>query len=74
MSYHVGIGPRLAQFGGGPCEPHITCDGCGVERRITTSHVPPAWFLDGKAAPGWTLKREGETRRDYCPKCKGAAP
>ena len=74
MSYHAGIGLGMAAFGLTPCEPHITCDGCGLERRVTNAHgMAATWFLDGKAAPGWRTKRIGTTRIDNCPKCKGAA-
>jgi len=76
MSYHVGIGPGMAALGLTPCEPHITCDGCGATRLVAPHGIAPVWFLDGRAAPGWRLKREGEhleKRTDLCPKCKGAA-
>jgi len=70
MSYRCGIGPG---FGVPPTEPTITCDGgCGESRVIRGR--PPAWFLDNKPVPGWSLKRTndetGVHRVDLCPKCK----
>ena len=68
MAYHIGICPGMQQLGFTPCDPHITCDGCDAARFIRG--LPPVWFLDGKAPPGWKLVRDGEARRDYCPRCK----
>ena len=73
MSYHCGVGPGLEKtLGVAPCEPHIACDGCGAERPVTKNHgAPYAWFLDGKAAPGWTsVQRPGFAREDWCPTCR----
>lgn len=68
MSYLCGLGPGIP---GGPRDPVIICDGCGAEKRITYSHVPPLWFMDGKAPPGWKGRRHTDGRReDYCPTCK----
>jgi hypothetical protein len=79
MSYHCGIGPAMAAvLGMLPCEPHIKCDSCGVEKRIQArgagGNIAPAWLLDNKAPSGWKLYRheDGEMRADYCPKCKVA--
>ncbi len=69
MTYYAGI-----CFGPSPSNPRVECDGCGLVKNINTP--PPAWFLDGKAVPGWRMKRtESETgvvRRDYCATCKRA--
>ena len=72
VSYRVGIGPGLAAIGFEPREPALVCDGCGVTRSVMGRGIGCAasWFLDGKAAPGWSLRREGEKRSDFCPKCK----
>ena len=53
----------------------IVCDGCGYFLRVGKYSVPPEWYLDGKAPPGWLrVDAIGETdepvRRDYCPRCK----
>ncbi len=65
--YLCGIGPGI---GIPPRDPHIKCDGCGLERHLSKRRMPPSWFLSGKAAPGWKLTRDGEQRFDYCPRCK----
>lgn len=71
MTYRVGIGEGMRRLGFEPREPHITCDGCGLVKNITSGRMgPPRWFLDGKAVPGWKLVREGEKRCDYCPVCR----
>lgn len=72
MSYHCGIGSGMQAIGYEPRDAHIECDNCGLVRNIVKPGRmgPPAWFLDGKAAPGWKLVRTGETRADYCPRCK----
>lgn len=73
MTYHAGIGEGLRAFGLMPCDPHLTCDGCGVVRSVTMANgMPFAWFLDGKRAPGWTMARVDDLRRDWCPRCKAA--
>lgn len=78
MSYRSGLGPQLAAtMGVEPGGPRITCDGCGLVRRIPDDRLPPAWFLDNRAAPGWKLVRTedgdgGVTRQDLCPRCKVA--
>jgi hypothetical protein len=73
MSYHCGIGEGMRRIGIGPCEPHIRCDGCGATRSVTGRGAcgAAAWFLAGRAAPGWA-KRTGEDgkRIDLCPRCK----
>jgi hypothetical protein len=67
MTYTCGI------FG---AEPYISCNECGLRRRVSRPHGAPfAWFLDNKAAPGWSLKRledvhGGVSRVDLCPRCK----
>lgn len=72
MTYRAGVGPGLARmFGVEPGGPQITCDGCGLVLRIREDRPPPAWFLDGKAAPRWALTRPAEdVRDDRCPRCK----
>lgn len=71
MSYRCGLGPGIAQaFGTEPGGPSITCDGCGLKLNIREDRPPPAWFLNGKAAPGWKLTRHGDVRDDRCPRCK----
>jgi hypothetical protein len=70
MTYYCGIGPGL---GVQSRDPQIVCDGCGA--RIVLDGFPPAWFLDGKAKRGWSLKREerpdGSVKRDdRCPDCR----
>jgi hypothetical protein len=74
MTYHIGIGASLAAaFGRTAQEPHITCDGCGLVRSVFRARgvgAPAAWFLDGKAPPGWRLINCKDGRSDYCPRCK----
>lgn len=72
MSYSCGIDIGVAVLlGTQPCEPHIWCDKCGTERGVTKpSGRPYGWFLDGKAAPGWKIVRDEDTRLDFCPDCK----
>ncbi len=75
MSYRAGIGPVFARvMGAEPDGPKITCDGCGLVNRIPTDRLPPKWFMDNKAAPGWSMRRsfdsDGLTRLDLCPRCK----
>lgn len=78
MTYHVGIGLGMASIGIRPCEPHISCDGCGLVYNIRTDRIPPLWFLDGKAPRGWKQIRTSTadivSRRDYCPRCKDKMP
>jgi len=53
-----------------PGEPCIVCDACGMVRRVAKANgMAPAWFLDGKAPPGWLLERD-EQRTDLCPTCR----
>ncbi len=72
MSYRCGIIGYAAFIAGvAPSGPRITCDGCGLVLSIRIDRRPPAWFLDGKAAPGWSLTRDdGDVRIDMCPRCK----
>lgn len=71
MSYRCGIDDTLAKLmGEEPGGPRITCDDCGLRLNIREDRPPPAWFLDGKAAPGWKLTRDGDRRDDRCPRCK----
>jgi hypothetical protein len=71
MAYHCGVGPDMEKYGFKSCEPHIKCDRCGAIKFLRARVLPPAWFRDNKAAPGWKLIRDGETRRiDYCQRCK----
>lgn len=52
--------------------PRITCDGCGLVYEIPRRGfgVPPKWFLDGKAPPGWKRGPRDEKRWDKCTRCK----
>lgn len=72
MSYRCGIeDPKFAALLGTDVGPaRITCDGCGVRLLIGVKGLPPKWFFDGKAPPGWRVVRQGEVRNDYCGKCK----
>lgn len=69
MSYRVGVGVGMRRLG---FEPAIICDGCGLVRNILSGRrmVPPAWFFDGKAPPGWARKYDEGRRRDLCPECR----
>jgi hypothetical protein len=71
MTYRPGISPAVARMLGEQARgPGVICDGCGIVRRIHADRPPPAWFLDGKAAPGWRMTRDGDKRDDRCPRCK----
>jgi hypothetical protein len=71
---------RLSYLGPGVAGPKardagIVCDVCGYFLRVGKYSLPPLWFLDGEAPPGWQrVDAIGETdeveRRDYCPRCK----
>jgi hypothetical protein len=69
MSYRAGM-----SFGPTQTEPRIICDGCGAERVIRG--LPPAWFLDRKAPPGWRALRmaDGSRRWDLCKACWAESP
>lgn len=75
MSYRCGLGPGMASIGVTPCEPHISCDGCGVQRPIVNPNarnlMPPKWFFAKRPPPGWKGLRthNGEKRWDLCPLC-----
>lgn len=70
MSYHCGT-QGLTGLGIPDGEPRITCDTCGVIKRLPSDRVPPAWFMNGKAAPGWSLSRTANGGRiDTCPECR----
>lgn len=72
MTYWCGIGPGMEELGLPTREPHIECNSCGVKKFVSGRSIPPAWFMNGKAAPGWKLVRDHlEKRFDYCPKCSG---
>lgn len=70
MSYRAGVGPGLQKLGFEPGPPRITCDSCGLRWNLKEDRRPPAWFLNGKAPPGWRLSRNGDKRTDLCPRCK----
>lgn len=76
MSFQFGIGGRAAiVIGVEPHDPRILCDGCGEMRVVWTrrSRGYARWFLDGKAAPGWSGGRRGDnSREDWCPACTAA--
>ncbi len=63
-------GRVAAILGEEPGGPRITCDGCGLVLNIRQDRPPPAWFLDGKAAPGWKRTRRDDTLDDRFPRCK----
>lgn len=71
MTYRCGIAPSMAALGFTPGPPRVICDGCGavhgVEKRNGMAY---AWFLDGKAPPGWLIERDDDERRDYCRECR----
>lgn len=67
MSYRAGTG-GLSLVGIPDTSPTITCDMCGKAHEV--KWPPPAWFLDGKAPPGWRIKRDSDTRTDWCKACK----
>lgn len=73
MSYRCGTF-GLEKIGIASGEPRLICDGCGVESLIVPpqrmNRMPPVWFLDGKAKPGWTMEKDGDRRIDYCGECK----
>ena len=64
MSYRAGL------FGN--TWPTIFCDGPGCGARREIDGLPPQWFMNNKAVPGWSLARaeddKGVTRIDLCPK------
>ena len=70
MSYLAGT--RLGALGIPDGDPTISCNGDGCEARIVIKGLPPEWFLDGKAKRGWSIVRDGDTRRDYCLACTKA--
>lgn len=78
MSYLAGSQGLSAMMGIADDSPHITCDGCSLRRSVLKDHgLPYAWFMNGKPAPGWSLKRvdaaadgTGFKRTDLCPRCK----
>ena len=50
--------------------PEIRCDAPDCAAKIlvgANSRPPPSWFLNGRAAPRWSLKRLPEGRVDLCP-------
>jgi hypothetical protein len=72
MTYHVGMGVGMSSLGFTPCDPHITCDGCGVAHEVMNRHdAPYKWFLDNKAPPGWKKERKDHgPRKDFCARCR----
>jgi hypothetical protein len=72
VTYIAGV-QGFERFGIRSDGPRVECNGCGLVRRIDTDRLPPAWVLDGKAPPGWRLKRDGDKRTDWCPQCKDGA-
>ena len=71
MSYHAGIGPQLAAMMGVSADgPRITCNGCGMVYRLREDRLPPQWFLDGKAPPGWATTESKGKRDDRCKRCR----
>jgi hypothetical protein len=72
VSYRCGLEPTLAKLmGAEPGGPWVTCDGCGLRLTIRSDRMPPAWLLDNKAAPGWSLTHDDNGKRtDLCKTCK----
>jgi hypothetical protein len=74
MSYRAGItGTMAAVLRVEPTEPCIVCDGCGLRRTVYSQRgigAPAKWFLDRKAAPGWSVWHKDGVRLDWCPRCK----
>jgi hypothetical protein len=68
----------MSRFGLSPCEPHITCDGCGAVLYAERDGIICAWFrnryMAGKPAPGWSRVRtetaQGVKNDDRCKECK----
>lgn len=69
MSYRAG------GFLAGCADPRVRCDGPGCEEIVTLDEPVPAWFLAGKAPPGWSIRRidvdGNHARLDYCPQHSG---
>lgn len=83
MTYHAGVGPRLAAALGivNATGPLVSCDGDGSTCAnfvlgTLKSGGPASWLLNCKAPPGWKMIRVDEpfSRKDYCPSCKQKAP
>ena len=73
MTYHCGIGDSMSLLGFMPCEPHITCDGCGVTAHATKrSGEPYAWLLAGKPPPKWKQLGAADRQTHWCPECVAA--
>lgn len=84
MTYRCGLSPGLAAaMGAARSDPHVVCDGCGLVCGATRPDGRPyAWLLDGRAPRGWAMvdadgretrrRRDGEPRRDLCPRCRSA--
>lgn len=72
MTYRPSLSPGVASLiGEQPGPPTITCDSCGATFAIKHKHgVFPLWFTAGKSPRNWRVERDGDTRRDWCPKCK----
>ena len=70
MTYHCGVGPRMASIGVRLSVPHVTCDapGCGsVVTCCRKDGFPKAWFRRAPRPPGWRTIDD----KHYCPRCKG---
>lgn len=72
MSYRCGIWEPLASaMGVEPGGPRVTCDGCGLRVVVRDDRMPPAWLLDGKPVPGWTMTKDDDGKRtDLCKTCR----
>ena len=53
MTYHAGIGMGMRALGFEPCDPYVTCDGCGVTNwGINYDGMTAAWLRNGTAPKG----------------------
>lgn len=68
MTYYCGTA-GLTRLGIANDGPRIVCDECGIVYRLRTDRPPPAWFMDGKAPPGWK-RMEKPKRHDRCANCR----
>ena len=73
MTYHAATLVGLPEH---PCEPHITCDSCGIVHSVTTRDGHPyAWFLNRKGPPGWKQwNNQDGLARHKCKRCADAPP
>lgn len=82
MTYHAGMGPRVAaELGMGNTlaaqGPYVSCDGAlcpAIALGYTKRGGPARWLREGSAPPKWRTDRvesdDGVQRGDYCPRCR----